>query len=69
MKPDALSRYFNADNKEAEPDTILKPEVFVNAIEMDIGRVVNEALGTEAAPSKCPFTGWSFLPTPLSPGF
>ena len=49
VKPDALSRYF-----ENETDTILLPEVFVNAIEMQIEKTVREALNTEAAPSRCP---------------
>ena len=54
VKPDALSRYFESSNKETEPDTILRPEVFINAIEMEIERTVKAAQGTEAAPSKCP---------------
>ena len=54
MKPDALSRYFKSPTKEAEPDTILRPEVFVHAVEMYIKKTVKTALRTEAAPNKCP---------------
>ena len=61
VKPDALSHYFESSNKETKPDTILRPEVFINAIEMEIERTVKEALGTEAAPSKCP-EGRLFVP-------
>ena len=49
-----LSRYFENETKETEPDTILHPEVSVGAIEMDIERTVRSALGTGATPSNCP---------------
>ena len=52
VKPDALSRYFKTPTREANPDTILRPEVFVHAIEMDIQRFVQQ--GDDAAPSNCP---------------
>ena len=54
VKPDALSRYFENPVRTESPETILRPEVFVNAIEMDIERMVKEVVGTEAAPSGCP---------------
>ena len=54
VKPDALSRYFESKIREMTPDTILRPEVFVYAIEMDIERTVISALGTGATPSSCP---------------
>ena len=54
VKPDALSRYFENETPNSEPDTILRPEVFVNAIEIQIEKTVREALNTEAAPSRCP---------------
>ena len=40
---------------------ILRPKVFINAIEMDIERVVQQAQETEAAPSNCP-DGRLFVP-------
>ena len=53
VKPDALSRSFESDIRTEAPETILCPEVFVNAIEMEIERKVREAVGSEAAPSGC----------------
>ena len=38
IKPDALSRYFEDLTKDNEPDTILRPEVFIHAIEIDMFR-------------------------------
>ena len=61
VKPDALSRYFENPVKTESPETIVRPEVFVNAIEMEIERTVKEALGTEAAPSGCP-DGRQYVP-------
>ena len=61
VKPDSLSRYFEGPTKDNEPDTILRPEVFIHANEMNIERTVQEALGTDAAPSKCP-VGRLFVP-------
>ena len=43
------------------PETILRPVVFLNAVEMDIERTVREAVGTEAAPSGCP-DGRQYVP-------
>ena len=54
VKPDALSRYFEGPTKDIDPDTILRPEVFIHAVELDIEKTVQEAFGTEAAPSRCP---------------
>ena len=54
VKPDALSRYFENETTNSEPDTILRPEVFINAIEMQIEKTVRNALATEAARSRCP---------------
>ena len=54
MKPDALSRYFENKTTNSEPYTILRPEVFINASEMQIEKTVRNALATEAAPSRCP---------------
>ena len=34
--------------------TILRPEVFIRAMEMDIERVVQQAQESDAAPSNCP---------------
>ena len=61
VKPDALSRYFESPIKEDQPETILRPELFINAIEMDIERTVKEAVGAEAAPSGCP-DGRQYVP-------
>ena len=60
--PDALSRYFERETKEIEPDTILRPEVFVCAVEMDIEKTVRSALGTGATPSNC-LDGKLYVPT------
>ena len=54
VKPNALSRYFETETSNVEPHTMLCPEVFINAIEMRIEETVREALGTEAALSRCP---------------
>ena len=54
VKPDGLSRYFEGPTKDNEPNTILRPDVFIHAVEMDINRTVQEVLGTEAAPSRYP---------------
>ena len=54
VKPDALSRYFEIPTKEVDPDTILRPEVFIKTIEMEIERVVCQAQGDNTAPSNCP---------------
>ena len=47
--------------RKEPPETILIPEVFVNAKEMDIEKSVKEAVGTEAAPSGCP-DGSQYIP-------
>ena len=64
VKPDALSHYFEIPTKESNPDTILKPEVFFNAIEMEMEGVVQQAQGDYAAPSNCP-DGRLYVPVPL----
>ena len=61
VKPDALSRYFEGNSRTEDPETILRPEVFLNAVEMDIERMVREAAGTKAAPSECP-DGRQYVP-------
>ena len=45
---------FENETTNSDPDKILNPEVFVNAVEMQIKKTVRNALGTEAAPSRCP---------------
>ena len=47
VKPDALSRHFDNQTTNSEPDTILRPEVFINAIEMQIEKTVRNALATK----------------------
>ena len=54
VKSNDLSRYFENPIKETNSDTILRPEVFVPAIEIDIERVVQQAQDSDAAPSNCP---------------
>ena len=61
IKPDALSRVFDPEDRAEPPETILRPEVFVSAVGMDIEQEVREAAGTEAAPSGCP-EGRQFVP-------
>ena len=61
VKPDALLRYFESDIRTEAPEAILHPEVFVNAIEMEIERKVREAVGSEAAPSGC-LDGRQYVP-------
>ena len=61
VKPDALSRMFEPDDRVKAPETILRPEVFLHAVVVDIERQVREAAGTEAAPSRCP-DGRQFVP-------
>ena len=61
IKPDALSRYFENNDRFEAPETILWLEVFVQAVEMNIERQVREAAGTKAAPSGCP-DGRQFVP-------
>ena len=45
---------FDPEDRTETPETILRPEVFVNATGVDIEQEVREAAGTEAAPSGCP---------------
>ena len=54
IKPDALSRVFDPEDRVEVPETILRPEVFVRATGVDMEQEVREAAGTEAAPSGCP---------------
>ena len=61
VKPDALSRYFEGPHSPEPPETILQPEVFVNAVQMDVDKLVREAVGSEATPSGCP-DGIQFVP-------
>ena len=61
VKPDALSRYFESPHSIEPPENILRPEVFINAIGMDIERSVREAVGSEAALSGCP-KGHQYVP-------
>ena len=61
IKPNALSRYFESPHTTEPPETILRLEVFVNSIKMDIERSVKEAVGTEAGPSGCP-VGNQYVP-------
>ena len=63
VKPDALSQYFKVPAKDGILDTILRSEVFVNAIEMDIERVIRQAQGDDAAASNCP-DGRLYVPAP-----
>ena len=51
---DHCSRYFKKETANSDTDTILRPEVFIKAVEMQIEKTVRNALGTEAAPSHCP---------------
>ena len=53
VKPDALSCYFEGNSRTEDLETILRPEMFLSAVEMDIKRQVREAAGTETAPSGC----------------
>ena len=62
VKPDALSRMFEPEDRTETPETILRPEVFINATGVDIEQEVREAAGTEAAPSGCP-DGRQFVPS------
>ena len=62
VKPDALSRVFDPEDRTEAPEAILRPEMFVNATGVDIEREVREAAGTEAAPSGCP-DGRQFVPS------
>ena len=52
-KPDALSPRFNPPARDPAPDTILRPEVFISAIDLDIETMVRSSLGEGAAPSTC----------------
>ena len=61
LKPDALSRIFEPEDRVEPPETILRPEVFVRAVGVDIEQEVRDAAGTEAAPSGCP-EGRQFVP-------
>ena len=61
IKPNAFSRMFDPEDRTEAPETILRPEVFVNATGVDIEQEVREAAGTEAAPSGCP-DGRQFIP-------
>ena len=61
VKPDALSRCFEPNDRFEAPETILRPGVFLHAVEMNIEREVREAAGTEAVPSGCP-DGRQFVP-------
>ena len=61
IKPNALSRMLDPEDRTETPETILRPEVFVNATGVDIEQEVREAAGTEAAPSGCP-DGRQFVP-------
>ena len=54
VKTNTLYRYFESSTKDNNTDTILRPEVFINAVEMDIEKTVQDAQGTEAVPSNCP---------------
>ena len=62
VKPDALSRMFDPEDRTETPETILRPEVFINATRVDIEQEVREAAGTEATPSGCP-DGKQFVPS------
>ena len=61
VKPDALSRVFDPEDKTEALKTILRPEVFVHATGVDIEQEVREAAGTEAAVSGC-LDGRQFVP-------
>ena len=63
VKPYALSRYFEVPAKNTGPDTILRPEFFINTIDMDIERVIRQAQGDDAAPSNCS-DGRLYVPAP-----
>ena len=63
VKPDALSRVFDPEDRIEVPETILRPEVFVNATGVDIEREVREAACTWSAPR--PRLG---LPPPVPSG-
>ena len=61
VKPDALSRVFDPEDRVEAPETILPPEVFMSATGVNIEQEVREAAGTEVAPSGCP-DGRQFIP-------
>ena len=60
-KPDTLSRVFEPEDRVEAPETILRPEVFLRAVGVDVEQLVRDVAGTEAAPSGCP-EGRQFVP-------
>ena len=60
-KSDALSQVFEPEDRVEAPESILRPEVFLRAVGVDIEQLVRDAAGTEAAPSGCP-EGRQFVP-------